>query len=65
MTHVLPVPSVKGRNSRTQDKGHLEELRGLARHVRGECDVPIFLASLVETARVSFVVAGVEDYSRI
>lgn len=52
--HGAPV---RGWKSSTQDKGHLEELRAFARHVRGNSGPPITRVELVETTKLSFVVA--------
>jgi predicted dehydrogenase len=52
---------VKGWESPTPDKGHLEELRAFARYVRGESEPPIPLEGLVETTRLSLIAAGMGD----
>ncbi len=51
---------MKGWQSASQDKGHLEELRAFARYVRGEIPPPISLEDLVETTRLSIQAAGRE-----
>jgi predicted dehydrogenase/threonine dehydrogenase-like Zn-dependent dehydrogenase len=51
----------EGWASRTQDKGHLEELRAFAGYVRAEGPPPIPLDSLIEVTEVSLVAAGVSN----
>lgn len=53
--------SAQGWKSAVQDKGHVEELRAFARHVRGESGPPIALEKMAETTEVGFAASGRGD----
>jgi predicted dehydrogenase/threonine dehydrogenase-like Zn-dependent dehydrogenase len=49
--------AVKGWTDSAQDKGHLEELREFSKSLLEQGNLPIALAGMIETAKVSFAVA--------
>ncbi|MCB0162676.1 MAG: bi-domain-containing oxidoreductase [Anaerolineae bacterium] len=57
---VFGAPA-KGWEAKLQDKGHLGELQAFADYVQGNGPAPISLTDMIETTRISFTAAGVED----
>ena len=56
---------MKGWHSRTQDKGHMNELRLFADYVKGKIEAPIPLDDLVETTSLSFLLANSESIGKL
>jgi predicted dehydrogenase/threonine dehydrogenase-like Zn-dependent dehydrogenase len=49
---------IKGYKSSIQDKGHLEEVKVFASHLNAPTSMPIQIGDLIETAKVSFMIAN-------